>query len=78
MIYAIQRLQGHLGLNPEGHLKGVPSGHISLNTAASFLTNTNWQYYAGETTMSFLSQMAALAVQNLVSAAVGHGGARSG
>ena len=69
VVYAIQRLQGHLFLNPEG-LKGVPS-HISLNTAASFITNTNWQYYAGESTMSFLSQMAALAVQNFVSAAVG-------
>ena len=68
-MYAIQRLQGHLFLNPQ-HFKGVPS-HISLNTAASFVTNTNWQYYAGESTMSFLTQMAALAVQNFVSAAVG-------
>jgi K+-transporting ATPase ATPase A chain len=69
VLYGIQRLQGHLFLNPE-HLKGVPS-HISFNTAASFLTNTNWQYYAGESTMSFLTQMAGLAVQNFVSAAVG-------
>jgi K+-transporting ATPase ATPase A chain len=69
VVYAIQRLQGHLFLNPQ-HFKGVPS-HISLNTAASFLTNTNWQYYAGESTMSFLTQMAGLAVQNFVSAAVG-------
>ena len=68
-LYAILRLQGHLFLNPQ-HLKGVPS-HISLNTAVSFLTNTNWQYYAGESTMSFLSQMGGLAVQNFVSAAVG-------
>jgi K+-transporting ATPase ATPase A chain len=69
VVYAIQRLQNHLPLNPQ-HFPSVPS-HISLNTAASFLTNTNWQYYAGESTMSFLAQMAALAVQNFVSAAVG-------
>jgi potassium-transporting ATPase potassium-binding subunit len=68
-LYAIQRLQGHLFLNPD-HLKGV-APHIALNTTASFVTNTNWQYYAGETTMSYLSQMAGLAVQNFVSAAVG-------
>src|SRR6185436_5953155 len=48
----------------------VPA-HISLNTAASFVTNTNWQFYGGETTMSYLTQMAGLAVQNFVSAAVG-------
>src|SRR6478609_2666601 len=69
LLYAIQRLQGHLFLNPD-HLKGVPS-HISLNTAASFVTNTNWQFYGGEYTMSYLSQMAGLAVQNFVSAGVG-------
>jgi K+-transporting ATPase ATPase A chain len=69
VLYAIQRLQGHLFLNPQ-HFSGVPS-HISFNTAASFLTNTNWQYYGGESTMSFLTQMAGLAVQNFVSAAVG-------
>src|SRR5215468_3891836 len=69
VLYGIQRLQGHLFLNPDG-LKGVPS-HISLNTAASFVTNTNWQYYGGEYTMSYLTQMAGLAVQNFVSAAVG-------
>jgi K+-transporting ATPase ATPase A chain len=69
VLYAIQRLQGHLFLNPE-HFKGV-SDFISFNTAASFLTNTNWQFYAGESTMSFLTQMAGLAVQNFVSAAVG-------
>jgi K+-transporting ATPase ATPase A chain len=68
-LYAILRLQGHLFLNPE-HLASVPS-HISLNTAASFVTNTNWQFYGGEYTMSYLSQMAGLAVQNFVSAAVG-------
>jgi potassium-transporting ATPase potassium-binding subunit len=69
VLYGIQRLQGHLFLNPE-HFNGVPS-HISFNTAASFITNTNWQFYAGESTMSFLTQMAGLAVQNFVSAAVG-------
>jgi len=69
VLYGIQRLQGHLFLNPQ-HFPGVAS-FISLNTAASFLTNTNWQYYAGETTMSFFTQMAGLAVQNFVSAAVG-------
>jgi K+-transporting ATPase ATPase A chain len=69
VVYGVQRLQGHLFLNPAG-FKGVPA-HLSLNTAASFLTNTNWQYYAGESTMSYLTQMAVLAVQNFVSAAVG-------
>jgi potassium-transporting ATPase potassium-binding subunit len=68
VLYAIQRLQGHLFLNPD-HLTGV-APHIALNTTASFITNTNWQYYAGESTMSYLSQMAGLAVQNFVSAAV--------
>ncbi|HVN60192.1 MAG TPA: potassium-transporting ATPase subunit KdpA [Gaiellaceae bacterium] len=68
-LYALMRLQGHLPLNPD-HLPGV-SSHIALNTTASFITNTNWQYYGGEYTMSYLSQMAGLAVQNYVSAAVG-------
>jgi K+-transporting ATPase ATPase A chain len=69
LLYAIQRLQGHLFLNPD-HLQAVPS-HIALNTTASFVTNTNWQYYGGEFTMSYLTQMAGLAVQQFVSAAVG-------
>jgi K+-transporting ATPase ATPase A chain len=69
LLYAIQRAQGHLFLNPD-HMQGVPS-HLSLNTAASFVTNTNWQYYGGEYTMSYLTQMTGLAVQNFVSAAVG-------
>ena len=69
LLYAIQRLQGHLFLNPDG-LKGVPA-HIALNATASFTTNTNWQFYAGEHTMSYLTQMAGLAVQQFVSAAVG-------
>jgi len=69
LLYLIQRAQGHLFLNPD-HMKGVPA-HLSLNTAASFVTNTNWQFYGGEYTMSYLTQMAGLAVQNFVSAAVG-------
>src|SRR4029079_17215780 len=69
LLYAIQRLQGHLFLNPD-NLNAVPA-HIALNTTASFTTNTNWQYYGGEYTMSYLSQMAGLAVQQFVSAAVG-------
>jgi K+-transporting ATPase ATPase A chain len=68
-LYGMLRLQGHLFLNPD-HLPAV-SSHIALNTTASFITNTNWQYYGGEYTMSYLSQMAGLAVQNFVSAAVG-------
>jgi potassium-transporting ATPase potassium-binding subunit len=69
LLYLLLRLQGHLFLNPD-NLKGVPS-HIALNTTASFVTNTNWQYYGGEYTMSYLSQMGGLAVQQFVSAAVG-------
>jgi potassium-transporting ATPase potassium-binding subunit len=68
-LYLLLRLQGHLPLNPD-HLADVNAG-VSVNTAASFITNTNWQYYGGEYTMSYLSQMAGLAVQNFVSAAVG-------
>jgi potassium-transporting ATPase potassium-binding subunit len=69
VLYALQRLQGHLFLNPD-HLQSV-APHIAVNTTASFITNTNWQYYGGEYTMSYLTQMAGLAVQNFVSAAVG-------
>src|SRR5579872_769582 len=69
LLYAIQRLQGHLFLNPD-HLKAVPP-HIALNTTASFVTNTNWQYYGGEYTMSYLTQMAGLASQQYISAGVG-------
>ena len=69
VLYGLLRLQGVLFLNPDD-LPAVPS-HVSLNTTASFVTNTNWQYYGGENTMSYLSQMAGLAVQNFVSAAVG-------
>ncbi len=69
LLYLILRLQGHLPFNPDG-LKGVLPW-VSINTTASFVTNTNWQYYGGEYTMSYLSQMAGLAVQNFVSAALG-------
>ncbi|MGC1405115.1 MAG: potassium-transporting ATPase subunit KdpA [Candidatus Dormiibacterota bacterium] len=68
-VYAIERLQGSLPLNPQ-HFTGV-SPFLALNTAVSFMTNTNWQNYAGESTMSYFTQMAALAVQQFISAAVG-------
>src|SRR5215813_6878358 len=68
-VYALQRLQGALPLNPQG-LPAV-SPDSSFNTAISFATNTNWQGYGGETTMSYLTQMVALTVQNFVSAATG-------
>ncbi|HLX33158.1 MAG TPA: potassium-transporting ATPase subunit KdpA [Gaiellaceae bacterium] len=68
-LYGLLRLQGHLFLNPD-HLPAVPWA-LALNTTASFVTNTNWQYYGGEATMSYLSQMAGLAVQQFVSAGVG-------
>ena len=69
LVYAVLRLQGVLPLNPQG-FPGL-SGHLSFNTAISFVTNTNWQSYAGETTMSTLSQMLVLTTQNFVSAATG-------
>ncbi len=69
VLYGIQRLQEHLPLNP-GNAPTVPSP-LAFNTAASFLTNTNWQNYSGETAMSLLTQMIGLTVQNFVSAAVG-------
>jgi K+-transporting ATPase ATPase A chain len=70
-LYLILRTQGlHPGaVNPEGFHS--PTWDVSFNTAASFVTNTNWQFYGGETTMTYLSQMAGLAVQNFLSAAVG-------
>jgi K+-transporting ATPase ATPase A chain len=68
-VYALQRLQGWLPLNPQ-HL-GAVSPDSAFNTAVSFATNTNWQGYAGETTLSSLTQMLGLAVQNFVSAASG-------
>lgn len=69
ITYAVLRLQGVLPLNPQG-FPGL-SEHLSFNTAISFVTNTNWQSYSGETTMSTLSQMIVLTVQNFVSAATG-------
>ncbi len=69
VIYALQRLQAVLPLNPQG-LPAV-SPDSSFNTAVSFGTNTNWQGYGGETTMSYLTQMLGLTVQNFVSAAAG-------
>ena len=68
-VYALQRLQGVLPFNPQA-LAGV-GADSSFNTAVSFATNTNWQGYAGETTMSYLTQMLALTVQNFFSAATG-------
>jgi potassium-transporting ATPase potassium-binding subunit len=69
VTYLIFRLQGVLPFNPQ-HLPAVTPA-LAWNTSVSFVTNTNWQAYSGETTMSYLSQMGALAVQNFLSAAVG-------
>ena len=69
LLYAIQRLQGSLPFNPTDVPAVVP--HLSFNTAISFVTNTNWQSYGGEATMSHLTQMVGLSVQNFVSAAAG-------
>ena len=68
-VYLLQRLQGVLPLNPQG--LGAVSTDSSFNTAVSFATNTNWQGYGGESTMSYLTQMLALTVQNFLSAATG-------
>jgi K+-transporting ATPase ATPase A chain len=68
-VYGLQRLQGVLPLNPQGF--GPVSADSSFNTAVSFASNTNWQGYGGESTMSYLTQMLALTVQNFVSAASG-------
>ena len=68
-LYLILRTQTHHPWNPLGFHSGT--WDVSFNTTSSFLTNTNWQYYAGETTMTYFSQMAGLAVQNFLSAAVG-------
>jgi K+-transporting ATPase ATPase A chain len=70
-VYAFQRLQGHLPLNPQGFGTAQVPPDAAFNTAISFMTNTNWQGYSGESTMSYLVQMAALAVQNFASAAAG-------
>ncbi|MEN3811273.1 potassium-transporting ATPase subunit KdpA [Chromobacterium piscinae] len=68
-VYALQRLQGMLPFNPQAMAAVSPDS--SFNTAISFVTNTNWQGYGGETTMSYLTQMLGLTVQNFVSAATG-------
>ena len=69
LTYAIQRLQFYLPLNPQG-FAGVPAP-VAFNTAVSFITNTNWQAYSGESTMSNFTQMVGLAVHNFLSAATG-------
>jgi K+-transporting ATPase ATPase A chain len=69
VLYVILRTQGIQPFNPAGFDSGTAD--VSFNTASSFISNTNWQYYGGETTLSYFAQMAGLAVQNFVSAAVG-------
>jgi K+-transporting ATPase ATPase A chain len=70
VLYLMQRLQGYLPFNPQ-KFGAVSPAPLAFNTAASFTTNTNWQNYSGETTMSYFTQMAGLAYHNFVSAAVG-------
>jgi potassium-transporting ATPase potassium-binding subunit len=70
VLYLMERLQGYLPFNPQ-KLGAVSPPALAFNTAASFTTNTNWQNYSGETTMSYLTQMAGLAYHNFMSAAVG-------
>src|SRR6516165_11240952 len=77
-VYLLQRFQGHLPLNPmHFSTPQAPTGatpmtpDLAYNTAVSFVTNTNWQSYSPDTTMSYFTQMTALAVQNFISAAVG-------
>jgi K+-transporting ATPase ATPase A chain len=69
VVYLLQRLQGVLPLNPQNF--GATTPDLAFNTAMSFVTNTNWQSYGGETTLSYLTQMVGLTVQNFVSAAAG-------
>jgi K+-transporting ATPase ATPase A chain len=69
LLYVLMRVQNHLPLNPVG--VGAVDRYVAFNTASSFMTNTNWQAYGGETTMSYLSQMFGLTFQNFVSAAAG-------
>src|SRR6267154_4322072 len=70
VLYLMERLQGYLPFNPQ-KLGAVNPSALAFNTAASFTTNTNWQNYSGETTMSYFTQMAGLAYHNFMSAAVG-------
>ena len=72
-VYVLQRLQGLLPLNPQGFNASNVAPDLAFNTAVSFVTNTNWQNYSGESTLSYLVQMAALTVQNFASAAAGIG-----
>src|ERR1700722_1519082 len=69
LVYALQRLQSHLPWNPQQ--LGAVSADSSFNTAVSYVSNTNWQGYGGESTMSYLTQMLGLGVQNFLSAATG-------
>lgn len=69
LLYLLQRVQGALPLNPQG--VGAVAPDLAFNTAVSFVTNTNWQNYAGEVTMSYLTQMLGMTVQNFLSAATG-------
>src|SRR5579864_8625159 len=71
LVYFLQRAQGFLPFNPQHFGAGQVSPDLAFNTATSFLTNTNWQAYSGESTLSYFVQMAALTVQNFVSAAAG-------
>ena len=70
-LYGMQRLQGVLPFNPQ-KLPGVSPAHLAFNTAASFTTNTNWQAYSGETTMSYFTQMAGLGLSQLCISRSGH------
>jgi potassium-transporting ATPase potassium-binding subunit len=70
VLYLLERLQGYLPFNPQ-KFGAVAPAHLAFNTAASFTTNTNWQVYSGETTMSYFTQMAGLAYHNFISAATG-------
>jgi K+-transporting ATPase ATPase A chain len=69
VLYVLMRIQGHLPLDPVG--LGSVNPYVSFNTATSFITNTNWQAYGGETTMSYLTQMVGLTFHNFVSASMG-------
>src|SRR6195256_3483474 len=71
LTYLLQRAQGFLPFNPQNFSAANVPPDLAFNTAASFVTNTNWQAYSGESTMSYFVQMAALAVQNFASAAAG-------
>jgi K+-transporting ATPase ATPase A chain len=71
LVYLLQRAQAYLPFNPQNFGTPNVTPDLAFNTAVSFLTNTNWQAYSGESTLSYLVQMAALTVQNFVSAAVG-------